>query len=921
MHPSPVPQTPNRIDRLQHYRILFGIWLLGVAIDRLWFALDRAVPTWDDADYLTGSMNYWQALQHPHWFSGQWWTQMWLLSSKIPPLTYISTTPFLDRFGTGVDGATLVNLLFSAVLLSSVCALGMHLFDRRVGLWAAGLCVLLPGLYRVRLDFLLDYPLAAIVTLTFWCLTMWRHSHFSVSHHRVPPSPPHRVIPIPIPPSPHLPILIANSEWEAQNLETEEMEVEEDAKTRRKRKRENFTFLIFNFSFSPEARTWGWTIALGISLGLAMMVKQTSVLFLLVPLMWVAGETLWQKRWGRLFQLACAGLISMPIWGGWYRTNWLLVLTSSKRATVDSAIAEGDPSLKSLDAWTYYLERLPDLISSPVLWVSLAGLVLSGVAFWRGKKNRLPHRENAFQWLVIFWIGAYLLCSVNVNKDLRYFIPALPVTALVLAYGLCGVQRRLRWATLAIAALLGAINLFPFLPLQSLARTPHPVYMGDEWPHRQVIEEIARTEPYVRSTLGVLPSTPQINQHNFNYYGTLADFQVYGRQVGVRSSQVLQDARSLSWFLTKTGDPGSVPASYPEMVKAIEQNPEFELHRRWTLPDDTELNLWHRRTPPIQVMKTGFRAGNEVRLDRVEVPSLVPSGSPVPVTYHWSGSWDALQSGIVLLTWKNTDPNLPGTPETLPETQWLHDRAIIQNPRSQTIPPSARHSLFTVTEATAMLLPQGILPGTYTLEATYLNPETGETYAIASPQASVKIDPTAAPVLAPELDWVTQLRQMGQMLPQGIPALDPVFAEVGRINQYDPIQAYLEQGAIALEYRLQHEPENPQRREWAYSVGLARVLQKRVDRAITAFERVVALDGDSSYAYAYLAFVNLYDFRPGAARRAIDSAIAIAPDLPEFKLLRGAAALMQGNLVQAWRDARVLWEGVEETVGAKHLSD
>ncbi|MDY6940773.1 MAG: phospholipid carrier-dependent glycosyltransferase [Cyanobacteriota bacterium] len=859
------PQNSN--DRTRDYKLLFGIWLLGAAIDRLWFALDGAVPSWDDADYLTGAMNYFQALQHPHWLSGEWWTQLWLLSSKIPPLTYIATTPFLNLFGTGVDRATLVHLLFSAVLLGSVWGLGSHLFDRRVGLWAAGLCVLFPGLYRMRLDFLLDYPVAAIVTLAFWCLTMWRDSQLPKPNPTQLPKSIATSYTFPIPPSPH-PSIPPSPHPPSLHLSS-----------------------------------WKWTIALGIVFGLAVMVKQTVVLFLAVPLLWVVAETVWQRHWERLFQLICASLVSVPIWMGWYRTNWLLVLTSSKRATVDSAIAEGDPSLSSLKAWTYYLERLPELISSPLLWVSLGGLVLSAaIALLTGKNKLPPRRDNAFRWLGIFWIGAYFLCSVNINKDWRYFLPALPVTALVLAYGLCSVQWRVRWGTVVVAALLGAINLFPFLPLQSWARTPHPVYLGEEWPHDRVIAEIARTEPYLRSTLGVLPSTPHINQHNFNYYGTLANFQVYGRQVGVQSSQVLQDARSLSWFLTKTGDPGSVPESYPEMVGAIEQNPEFELQRSWTLPDETILNLWHRRSPSVVVVKTGFRAGDEVELDRVEVPERVPPGFPVPVTYRWRGSWEALRSGVVLLTWKNTDTNLGN----LPTGQWLHDRAIIQNPQPQNY--ISDNSLFTVTEIAAMLPPADVVPGTYTLEVTYLDRETGETYPIAAPQATVRIDPTATAIPAPELDWVTQLRQMGRMLPQGIAALDPVFAEVGRINQYDPIQAYLEQATIALEYRLQQEPENPQRREWAYAVGLARVLQKRVDKAIAAFDRVVDLDRENPYAYAYLAFVNLYDFRPGAARKAIESAMAIAPDLPELKLLRGAAALMQGNLVQAWRDARVLWE-------------
>jgi 4-amino-4-deoxy-L-arabinose transferase-like glycosyltransferase len=79
--------------------ILGGIWLLGAIVDRLWFAIDQSVPAWDQADYLTGVLNYGKALQHPQWFSGEWWTSFWMLSSKIPPFVYISTTPVISLFG------------------------------------------------------------------------------------------------------------------------------------------------------------------------------------------------------------------------------------------------------------------------------------------------------------------------------------------------------------------------------------------------------------------------------------------------------------------------------------------------------------------------------------------------------------------------------------------------------------------------------------------------------------------------------------------------------------------------------------------------------------------------------------------------------------------------------------------------------
>jgi 4-amino-4-deoxy-L-arabinose transferase-like glycosyltransferase len=150
------------------------IWLVGAACDRIWFALDRDIPAWDQADYLTGSLNYWQALQHPQWFSPQWWTSFWQITTKVPPLTYIAAAIIQNLFGRGPDQATIVNLFFSAILLISVYGLGEKLFNRQVGLWAAFLCQVLPALYRYRLDFLLDYPLTAVVTFSFYCLTLWK---------------------------------------------------------------------------------------------------------------------------------------------------------------------------------------------------------------------------------------------------------------------------------------------------------------------------------------------------------------------------------------------------------------------------------------------------------------------------------------------------------------------------------------------------------------------------------------------------------------------------------------------------------------------------------------------------------------------------------------------------------------------------
>ncbi|HEY9874012.1 MAG TPA: phospholipid carrier-dependent glycosyltransferase, partial [Candidatus Obscuribacterales bacterium] len=755
-----------------------------------------------------------------------------------------------------------------------------QLFSVSVGLWAAGICQILPGLYKSRLDFLLDYPLTAIVTLSFFCLTVWRNTSVT------------------------------------------------------------------------NKRGWLWAAAFGLSLGLAVMVKQTALFFLFTPILWVAIGTIRQRDWRRLTQLVGGLLLSVLVFGPWYRTNWLLILTGGKRATVDSAIAEGDPALNTLKAWTYYWNHLPFHVSWPLLLVPIVGLVIGYWSLVIGQKqtpkNKGQMTNDKERWLLVFLVGAYLLCSLNINKDDRYVLPYLPVLSLFLAYGLTLWRNRwgneIRWGTVGLAILLMFLNLFPVggtLLTQAFSpNAQHYAYLGTEWPHAQVIDEVIQTDPYLRSNLGILPSTPTINQHNFNYYGALRNFQIYGRQVGVRQKQVQQDARSLSWFITKTGDQGSVPKeAQSDIVQLVEQGSDFQLHKTWDLPDRTTLKLYHSRQPPIQVQPLTpissipangvggvgvaggagvaesvamfneiriTQSGTKVKLERVTVPEQVPPGKPIPVTYEWSGSWEQLQPGLVLLTWRPNFNN-PKSKIQNPKSHdlWLHDHGIgMGSLYPRVLPPARSHAAgFRVIEQTAMLPPDDTAPGIYTLEATYLNRQTGETYPIPVPPVSLKIDPTATAVSAPELDLITQMRTLAAGLPNGLKGLEPIFEQTGRINQYDPIQDYLVQAAQALEYRLRQEPQN---KDGAYALALSRALQQQVQGAIAALQRVVQVDSQNPYAHAYLAFVYLYDWHPKQAQNALKPALALNPNLPELQALNGAAALMQGNFLKAWQTFREL---------------
>ena len=285
----------KQLTWIQGLYILGLIWLAGALFDRFWTLLDNAIPAWDQAGHLNSVLDYSQILQAPQWFNGQWWREFWLLSPRKTPLVYILDVPFFNTFGQNFDAATLIMLVFSAILLVSVYGLGVFLFSVPVGLWAAGLCQLLPGLYVYRLDFLLDYPLTAFVSLTFYLLTVW---YFSLDNPQ-----------------------------------------------------------------KNSRKGWLLTLAWGLALGISLLVKQSALLFFFFPSLYALLVILKHRYWGKLLQLMSGYGVSLLVFYPYLQVNWIGLISATRRSTVEAAGLEGDPSLNTLAAWTYYFQLLPDLLS------------------------------------------------------------------------------------------------------------------------------------------------------------------------------------------------------------------------------------------------------------------------------------------------------------------------------------------------------------------------------------------------------------------------------------------------------------------------------------------------------------------------------------------------------------------------------
>ncbi|MEH2305804.1 hypothetical protein [Nostoc sp.] len=166
-------------QRKKDYIILLIIWLIALAIDRTWFLLDDSIPSYDQSAHLTTALHHYRIFQNFNIFSGNWWLSLWQLTpSYRAPFLYICTVPFLMLFGRGYDQASLVNLLYTAMIILSVYHLGNFLFkNRKTSITASVFCLLFPILGMIRTDYLLDYGLTAIVIVTFTILTIWKDSY------------------------------------------------------------------------------------------------------------------------------------------------------------------------------------------------------------------------------------------------------------------------------------------------------------------------------------------------------------------------------------------------------------------------------------------------------------------------------------------------------------------------------------------------------------------------------------------------------------------------------------------------------------------------------------------------------------------------------------------------------------------------
>jgi 4-amino-4-deoxy-L-arabinose transferase-like glycosyltransferase len=794
---------------------LISLSLISITIHLTWLTLDRSQPAWDQAGHLTGVLNFQRVLTQIQIFSPDWWHDLWAQATSYrAPLIYLLTVPLFNIFGKSFHSGILVNLLFIPVIVYSTYYLAKRAFDDRIGLWAAGICLMSPALLSFQLDYLLDYGIVAITLLNLLLLTLWKDA-------------------------------------------------------------------------STKLASWQWSLLFGFLFGCLMLTKPTGFLFLFVPVGFLLGSFVKSRNWLGLCQAGLVLIIAWLIFGGWFGQNWLTIITSAIAAN-GMGTAEGDPPGNTLAGWLYYVQLLPELISLPILIMAIGFTTI-----WLFKRSRYPGPIQSPQviWLLIYLVGGYVFCSLATNKDGRFISPVLPVASIFIAYFLNLCQSiwfdRLRWFTVGLNSLLLLIHILPIPGTDGLRGMtqfgysyPPMAQVKPELSNQSLIQSIVDNQPYLRSTIGSMVSSREINFENLDFYGHVKNFQVYVREfIGSANEEkqlIEQDIKAFNWYALKTGDVGKINK---KLIPIVERDPDLQLHQSWQTRDGSILKLYRRKNIPIVVEPLTEKLKN-VRLERVIIaPS---SGASIDTTYQLSGDRAALQQGLLLLNWQSNGQT------------WTHDRGI---GRGELYLDGTKIPSFRVTEHSAMLPPAKLPLDSYRLTATYLDRQTGKAYPLAVP--TIEIQPT--PDRPAELDFITQLHQLSKPFAQG--KIDPVFSKIAILNQYDPIQDYLVQAQQSIEYRLVGKASRQENRGdnnlgLRYTLALTQALQRQIDPLLDNLTKITQQDPQNPSAWTYLGVVRLYNWQPQAAEAMLNKAEALPSPPAALATLKIVSAIFRFDLPQ-----------------------
>ncbi|WP_413677611.1 hypothetical protein [Prochlorococcus sp. MIT 0916] len=366
------------------------------------------------------------------------------------------------------------------------------------------------------------------------------------------------------------------------------------------------TFYLFHlgrWSDKSIGGKWIQLIIASFACAFSLLIKQSSLLVIIPSLLFIFILSLKRDKQFRL-QLLCLLIINLLMILPWFYHNWIMILSGTYRAVFESAAKEGDPSIFGFKSVLWYFPFLDNQFGRVTFLSGLSGMILALLSYIRSFRTSIKlvdiFNKNNYKWTWIYFnlITCWTFTTFIPNKDERYIACTIPLIILLLALGLSNwsdwLNTFLKFKHYYLLLIPPISFLFSnsFNKFNTLDNNSNIYY-----PVRDIISIVKSDQTFdEKETVIVVPSTPEINQHNVSYFGKMQDGNILGRQLGQSLLHIEPVLKYSNWVVLAEGDQGSVSSNSIVLDNAIRDSSLFMMVREFPREKEGSYSLWKRRT-------------------------------------------------------------------------------------------------------------------------------------------------------------------------------------------------------------------------------------------------------------------------------------------------------------------------------------
>ena len=159
---------------------VFVVFLFHVFSISYWLYIDKSQPSWgDQTDYLLRTFTFYDNLS----FTSLEDFKKILFTSGLRPPLFMYLPSIFYLFNYSIDAAISTNIIFLFILYFSTYGIGKTISNKKVGLLAVLVISFFPMIYGMSRNFLLDFPLTAMFSLSIYLLILsnnFKHKKYSI---------------------------------------------------------------------------------------------------------------------------------------------------------------------------------------------------------------------------------------------------------------------------------------------------------------------------------------------------------------------------------------------------------------------------------------------------------------------------------------------------------------------------------------------------------------------------------------------------------------------------------------------------------------------------------------------------------------------------------------------------------------------